>query len=117
MMKIFNQAASSIENQYLAEWVKQGKQVVGYTCSFMPPEIVHAAGLFPYRIRGIETESMEIGDAFYGPYVCTFPKCLLQLAGEGKFHFLSGAVISTGCDAMRRLDECWRKTGEEYKGS
>jgi len=117
MMEIFQEAASGITNRYITDWVNNGKKVVGYTCSFMPPEIFHAAGILPYRIRGINTESMEIGDTYYGPYVCTFPKCLLQLAGEGKFNFLSGAVISTGCDAMRRLDECWRKTGEDYQGS
>lgn len=117
MMEIFREAATGITNRYISEWEKSGKRVVGYTCSFMPPEIFHAAGILPYRIRGIETESMEIGDAYYGPFVCTFPKCLLQLAGEGKFRFLSGAVVSTGCDAMRRLDECWRKAGEDFKGT
>ncbi|MFH2065905.1 MAG: 2-hydroxyacyl-CoA dehydratase family protein [Pseudomonadota bacterium] len=117
MMEIFEEAASGITNRYLSDWVNNGKKVVGYTCSFLPPEIFHAAGILPYRLRGITTESMEISDAYYGPYVCTFPKCLLQLAGEKKFSFLSGAVISTGCDAMRRLDECWRKTGEDYPGS
>lgn len=116
-MEIFREAATGITNRYISEWEKSGKRVVGYTCSFMPPEIFHAAGILPYRIRGIETESMEIGDAYYGPFVCTFPKCLLQLAGEGKFSFLSGAVVSTGCDAMRRLDECWRKAGEDFKGT
>jgi len=117
MMEIFREAAAGITNRYISDWVESGKKVVGYTCSFMPPEIFHAADILPYRIRGIETESMEIGDAYYGPFVCTFPKCLLQLAGEGKFNFLSGAVVSTGCDAMRRLDECWRKAGEDFKGA
>lgn len=116
-MKRFNEIASKITNQYVNTWVGEGKKVVGYTCSFLPPEVFHAAGILPYRLRGIETESIEIGDAYYGPYVCTFPKCLLQLAGQGKYHFLKGAVISTGCDAMRRLDECWRKAGEDHPGA
>ncbi|MDY6824122.1 MAG: 2-hydroxyacyl-CoA dehydratase family protein [Thermodesulfobacteriota bacterium] len=114
MITPFREAAAQIANAYVEDRVSSGEQTVGYTCSFMPPEIFHAAGILPYRIRGIETESMEIGDAYYGPYVCTFPKCLLQLAGQGKYSFLSGAVISTGCDAMRRLDECWRKAAEDY---
>ena len=117
MMDIFRNAAAGIHNSFIEDWIDSGRKVIGYTCSFLPPEILHAAGLLPYRIRGIETRSMEIGDAYYGPYVCTFPKCLLQLAGEGKYHFLSGAVVSTGCDSMRRLDECWRKAGEDYPGA
>ena len=90
--------------------------MVGYTCSYVPSEIFHAAGILPYRIRGIETESMEIADAYFGPYICTFPKCVLQLAGKGKYDFLNGAIITPGCDSMRRLDECWRKAGDAIPG-
>jgi benzoyl-CoA reductase/2-hydroxyglutaryl-CoA dehydratase subunit BcrC/BadD/HgdB len=116
MMTPFREATAGIASPYTDAWIKSGRQVVGYTCSFMPPEILHAAGILPYRLRGVGTETMEIGDAYYGPYVCTFPKCVLQLAGEGDYRFISGAVISTGCDAMRRLDECWRKAGDDYPG-
>jgi len=41
---------------------------------------------------------------------------MLQLAGEGRFDFLDGAIITPGCDSMRRLDECWRKAGEDIAG-
>lgn len=116
MMEFFREAATKIMHPSIEEWIKSGKRVIGYTCSFLPPEILYAADILPYRLRGIETESMEIGDTYYGPFICTFPKCLLQLAGEGKFKFMDGAIISTGCDAMRRLDDCWRKAGTDYKG-
>ena len=116
MMNIFMDAGSHLKNPSVLSAEEKGFKIVGYTCSFMPGEIFHAAGMLPYRIRGIDTQSMEIGDAYYGPYICTFPKCILQLAGEGKFSFLDGLVITPGCDAMRRLDECWRKAGEDYKG-
>jgi len=116
MMKIFMDAASHLKSPSVLSAEEKGCKIVGYTCSFMPGEIFHAAGMLPYRIRGIDTQSMEIGDAYYGPYICTFPKCILQLAGEGKFSFLDGLVITPGCDAMRRLDECWRKAGDDYQG-
>ncbi len=115
-MNIFYDAATKVQNDQILKWKKTGKKVVGYTCSYMPPEIFHAADILPVRLRGIETDGMEIGDSYYGPFICSFPKCILQLAGKGKFSFLDGAVISTGCDAMRRLDECWRKAGEDYDG-
>jgi len=116
MTDTFMDAASHLKNPSVLAAEKKGCKIVGYTCSFMPGEIFQAAGILPYRIRGINTQSMEIADAYYGPYICTFPKCILQLAGEGKFSFLDGLVITPGCDAMRRLDECWRKAGEDYKG-
>ncbi len=116
MMKEFYDAATRIRSDVLSRWKDTGGNVVGYTCSYVPSEIFHAAGILPYRIRGIETESMEIADAYFGPYICTFPKCVLQLAGKGKYDFLDGAIITPGCDSMRRLDECWRKAGDAIPG-
>lgn len=115
-MHFFIDAATRIENDAITQWKQSGKKVVGYTCSYVPPEIFHAAGILPVRLRGIETEGTEIGDAYFGPFICSFPKCLLQLAGKGVFSFLDGVLITPGCDAMRRLDECWRKAGNDHQG-
>jgi benzoyl-CoA reductase subunit C len=115
-MRTFLDVATRIENQAIKNWKKSGKKIVGYTCSFVPPEIFHAAGMLPVRLRGIETDGTEIGDAYFGPFICSFPKCLLQLAGKGVFSFLDGVLITPGCDAMRRLDECWRKADQDHAG-
>jgi bcr-type benzoyl-CoA reductase subunit C len=115
-MPFFLDAITRIENDAITKWKQSGKKVVGYTCSYVPPEIFHAAGILPVRLRGIETEGMEIGDTYFGPFICSFPKCLLQLAGKGVFSFLDGVLIIPGCDAMRRLDENWRKAGEDHQG-
>jgi benzoyl-CoA reductase subunit C len=119
-MNIFYDAATKVQCQSIMDWKAAGKPVVGYTCSYTPAEIFYAADILPVRLRGIETDGktdgMEVGDTYFGPFICSFPKCILQLAGKGKFDFLDGAIITPGCDAMRRLDECWRKAGEDYKG-
>ncbi len=80
-------------------------------------ELFYAADILPVRLRGINAAGMEISDAYYGPFVCSFPKALLQLAGTGQYTFLDGAVISNGCDTMRRLDDCWRKMGQDITGT
>jgi benzoyl-CoA reductase subunit C len=116
MNETFINAATCVESRSITDWKKKEKKIVGYTCSYVPAEIFHAAGILPVRLRGIETESMSIGDAYFGPFICSFPKCILQLAGEGKFSFLDGTIITPGCDSMRRLDECWRKAGDDYNG-
>jgi benzoyl-CoA reductase subunit C len=115
-MNPFYNAAKKIQNKAVTEWKQAGKKIVGYTCSYTPAEIFHAADILPVRLRGLETDGMDIADAYYGPFVCSFPKCILQLAGKGELSFLDGAIITPGCDAMRRLDECWRKAGDDYKG-
>jgi len=115
-MKAFHDAATRVECDSITQWKKEGKPVVGYTCSYTPAEIFYAVDILPVRLRGIETDGMEVGDSYFGPFICSFPKCILQLAGKGKFSFLDGAIITPGCDGMRRLDECWRKAGEDFEG-
>ena len=116
MMNEFMDAAVTLDNEFVRQWKGAGKKVVGYTCSYVPDEIFHAAGILPYRIRGFGATDATIGDTYFGPFICSLPKCMLQLAGEGRFNFLDGAVITPGCDSMRRLDECWRKAGEDIEG-
>jgi benzoyl-CoA reductase subunit C len=111
MMKDFREAAAVLNNRFVKKWKEGGGKVVGYTCSYVPDEIFYAAGMLPYRVRGFGAEAMTIGDTYFGPFICSLPKCMLQLAGQGDFDFLDGVIITPGCDSMRRLDECWRKMG------
>lgn len=116
MRKELSEAANALNNRSVQAWKASGKKVVGYSCTYVPTEIIAAAGLLPYRLRGLGAATTDIGDSYYGPVVCSYPKCLLQLAGEGKYAFLDGAIITNGCDTMRRLEECWRKADEDIPG-
>lgn len=113
----FNTIAKNLTNDYLERWLNDGKKVIGYTCSYVPEEIISAAGILPFRIRGIGAGSTSIADSYYGPVNCSFPKCILQLVGENKYSFLDGVVITPSCDSMRRLDDTWRKSAEDSKGT
>ncbi len=117
MTDVLRQAVRNLETEAIRNFKEKGGKVVGYTCSFLPVEIFHAAGILPVRLRGIHTDSLHIADAYYGPFVCTFPKAVLQQAGIGNYRFLDGVVVTSGCDGMRRLDECWRKMGEDIPES
>jgi len=117
MNTVFIKAATSLENSSIQKWKENGGKIVGYTCSFMPVELLSAADILPIRLRGINAHSMEISDSYYGPFVCSFPKAVIQLAGTGKYNFLDGVIISNGCDTLRRMNDCWRKMGEDIKGS
>ena len=87
MNSIFMKAATSLNNDFVMKWKENGKRVVGYTCSYVPDEIFHAAGILPYRIRGFGAADTTIGDTYFGPFICSLPKCMLQLAGRGQFRF------------------------------
>jgi len=116
MMREIGDVARAVSNRYIEAWKEAGHKVVGFPCTFVPEEILHAAGILPFRLRGVGTKTLSIGDTYYGPVICSFPKCILQLAGQGDYSFLDGVIITNGCDSMRRLDECWRKAGEDIEG-
>jgi benzoyl-CoA reductase/2-hydroxyglutaryl-CoA dehydratase subunit BcrC/BadD/HgdB len=110
------EAVTVLENRYVRKWKSGGGKIIGYPCSYMPVEIIAAAGMLPFRLRAMEVVSTSIGNSYYGPVVCSFPKCILQIAGERKYAFLDGAVVCNGCDTMRRLDDCWRKADDDMPG-
>jgi benzoyl-CoA reductase/2-hydroxyglutaryl-CoA dehydratase subunit BcrC/BadD/HgdB len=114
----FREVYLNIENNYVKNFRKSGGKVIGYSYSRVPvAEVYHAAGILGIRLRANEITATTLGDAYFGPVVCSFPKSLLQMAGEGKYRFLDGAVTSSVCDTTRRLDECWRRAAREGEAS
>lgn len=116
MRKEFIEAATTLYNSFAREWKEKGGKIIGYTCSYVPEEVFHAAGMLPFRLGGIGASSYDISDTYFGPFICSFPKSILQLVGEGMYEFLDGMLITPGCDSMRRLDECWRKANDDIGG-
>jgi bcr-type benzoyl-CoA reductase subunit C len=115
-MEAIREAVDHIYNRPVRKWKENGGKVVATLCTFVPSEIFMAAGIHPLRFRGVEAADLDIADAYYGPFICSCPKALLQMICEGKYAFLDGAIITPGCDSMRRLDDCWQKAGEDYQG-
>lgn len=107
--------AKSISNPILNDWKKQGKPVLGYICQYVPPEIPHAGGILPYRIRAKGCDGMAIVDTVMAPNTCSFARCCLELALRGEYRFLDGLVAANTCDTMRRMIDNWRhKVGTQF---
>ena len=57
-MKDRNNILNTVEKYYkdyglrAKELKKEGKKMIGYICSFVPLEIITAAGCIPFRVRG-----------------------------------------------------------------
>jgi benzoyl-CoA reductase/2-hydroxyglutaryl-CoA dehydratase subunit BcrC/BadD/HgdB len=103
--------ASLTNNHYLEEAKRQGKKIIGYFCSYMPEEIIHAAGFVPYRMRAVDSKSTTKADAYYSSINCTFVKHCFNKALNGDFNFLDGVVFVNGCDHSRRMYDNWRYAG------
>jgi benzoyl-CoA reductase/2-hydroxyglutaryl-CoA dehydratase subunit BcrC/BadD/HgdB len=82
------------------------RPIIGWTCTYLPVEILEAAGLYPYRV--LPEPSSDQADAYLDPNFCPFIKASLGTAIEGGYSFLSGVVMLNTCDGMRRLYDAWR---------
>jgi bzd-type benzoyl-CoA reductase N subunit len=88
----------------------KGNKVFGWLCTYVPEEIIHAAGVLPIRIIGYSHEA-ELDDANAHLYInnCSFSRSCLQLGLEGEYDSLDGVVGGSTCDGARRLFDVWRQ--------
>ncbi|MBE9573501.1 MAG: 2-hydroxyacyl-CoA dehydratase [Proteobacteria bacterium] len=92
------------------ELKKEGKTVISYLCSLVPMEIITAAGLVPFRIRGNVNEPITKGDTNLETIACPFIRSCFDLSVKGWYDFCDGIVIPHGCDSMTRPYSTWRYT-------
>jgi len=93
----------------ILEHKRQGKLVFGWLCTYVPEEIIHAAGALPIRITGHREETeLEDGSAYLHVNNCSFSRSCLQMGLRGEYDFLDGVVGGSTCDGARRLFDLWR---------
>jgi benzoyl-CoA reductase/2-hydroxyglutaryl-CoA dehydratase subunit BcrC/BadD/HgdB len=74
-----------------------------YTCSYVPEEIVLAAGFRPRRFL----PEGRPADAWIHPNTCGYVKNVLAAALDSDDLAAAGIIIANSCDAMRRLYDLW----------
>ena len=111
MMNVFEKIkiiARQDSNEFLENAIKKGKKAIGYFCSYVPEEILHAAGFVPYRMRAVASNGTSKGDVYFSSINCTFVRHCFHKALQGNFHFLDGIIFMNGCDHCRRMYDNWR---------
>lgn len=103
ILDIFSEATNNLYNGYLKKWKDNGGKITGYTCSYMPEEIISAAGSLPFRLRGKRNIDLESVDRYLGPFGCTYVSHFLETALGDGLDFLDGMVFVNTCDHMRRI--------------
>ncbi|MFO8101852.1 MAG: 2-hydroxyacyl-CoA dehydratase family protein [Dehalococcoidia bacterium] len=101
------ETAQSLGNPEIQKWKESGKKVAGYYCSAMPEELIAAAGMLPFRIRGTGSQGTDLADAFFSTINCTFSRHSFNQALRGEFDFLDAFVMLNSCDNVRRIYDHW----------
>jgi benzoyl-CoA reductase/2-hydroxyglutaryl-CoA dehydratase subunit BcrC/BadD/HgdB len=107
-LEVFAEAAASLANPAVQSWKDGGGKVVGYFCSYVPEEIISAAGLLPVRIRATGSSGTDLADAFFRPTSCSFARHCFDTALRGGYDFVDGVVWVNTCDVVRRLYDNWK---------
>lgn len=91
------------------------KKILGYFCCYVPEELIHAAGLIPYRMRAVENHSTAKSDAYFSPANCSFVRQCFNKALDDEFRFLDGVIFMNSCDHLRRMYDNWKHSGKDPK--
>jgi benzoyl-CoA reductase subunit C len=86
-------------------WRDSGGKIIGHFQVYFPEEIVHAAGILPFKVRGAPIEAIQ-ADSRFGSYLCSILKTSLELALSNRVQ-LEMFVTHPICDAARNLGAVW----------
>ncbi len=104
--------SESISNPFVETWKGEGKKVLAYNCSYMPEEIIAAAGLLPFRIKGTGCKETTQADSYLATVNCSFCRACLELHMQGQYDFLDGAIFVNACDHMHVTYANWKAQGK-----
>jgi len=85
----------------------EGRQRIGFSCSYTPLPLIDAAGFVPYRILPLGGAPDQAGSLLHDN-MCPHVKRVLDRALAADLPELSGVVFMNSCDAMRRLADAWQ---------
>ncbi|MEM3463797.1 MAG: 2-hydroxyacyl-CoA dehydratase family protein [Candidatus Bathyarchaeia archaeon] len=105
-MKVPANISSLCENpaEQLNKYKNSGVKVLGYTCSYVPEELIISAGLQPYRISNIGASTSTLTPSFICPFASATLENILKLE-----EFFGGFVLAHTCDPMWRLYDIVKK--------
>jgi benzoyl-CoA reductase subunit C len=89
----------------VCRWRESGGKVIGHFQVYFPEEIVHAAGILPFKVCGAPIEAVQ-ADSRFGSYLCSILKTSLELALSNRVQ-LEMFVTHPICDAARNLGAVW----------
>lgn len=98
--------------QFPAQWKAAGKKVVGLLCSHVPEEIIHAAGMLPWRIMGTQRPSTPNADIYRPSHTCLYCNHVLESLLLGELDCLDAVVATTWDQDLVRLWDVWKYLGK-----
>ncbi|MCK4720291.1 benzoyl-CoA reductase, bzd-type, subunit N [bacterium] len=96
-------------HDYAKDWQQRtGRKVLGYFCTYVPEEILYAAGVLPVRILGSH-EPQDVTEPHIFGMFCPFCRDCLAQGLKGRYDYLDGLMIAQSCLHIRQTYTSWVK--------
>lgn len=93
---------------YMKELKEQGKKVIGFFCSFVPVELVYAAGMLPVGLCSFTDETIPAAESHLPKNLCPLIKASYGfiLTDTCPYLYFSDLVVGeTTCDGKKKMFE------------
>jgi benzoyl-CoA reductase/2-hydroxyglutaryl-CoA dehydratase subunit BcrC/BadD/HgdB len=87
---------------------QEGRKTVGLLCSYVPEEIVHAAGMLPWRILGTQRAATPKASLYRPEHTCLYCRYVLESLLRGELEFLDAVVATSWDQDLVRLWDVWK---------
>ncbi len=95
-------------HEYAKRWKERtGRPIFGTFCTYVPEEMLYAAGILPVRILGSH-EIQDVTEPFIFGMFCPFCRDALAQGLKGRYEYLDGIVIAQSCLHFRQTFNTWR---------
>ena len=100
--------AFSRRHDYAGDWkARHGGKVMGYFCTYVPEEILYAAGALPVRVMGVR-QPEDVTEPHIQSWWCPHCRSCLADALNGSFDYVDGIVIATTCSHIYQAFNSWK---------
>ncbi|HLB13276.1 MAG TPA: 2-hydroxyacyl-CoA dehydratase [Dehalococcoidia bacterium] len=109
MLRGFQRFREVVEgrHQYAIDWkARNGGKVFGYICTYVPEEVLYAAGILPVRILGGH-EPVDMVEPHIHSMFCPFSRDVLGQALKGRYSYLEGLTVGHTCMHIHQAFEAW----------
>lgn len=93
------------------EWAldqqRHGKKVIGVLCSYVPEEVIYAAGMLSWQVNGTLRTGTPLADAYFPVQVCAYITHIMESLLQGELDFLDGVVSTDWDDDRRHMLDLW----------
>ncbi|MBN1367243.1 MAG: 2-hydroxyacyl-CoA dehydratase [Dehalococcoidales bacterium] len=97
--------SETIRNKWAMGWKQQGKKIIGTLSSYVPEEIIWAAGMLPWRITGSWKENIPHAKVYRSDNSCSYCNHVLESVLNGELDFLDGLVTTDLDQDLLRLGD------------